>query len=200
MFTGLVECTGELTAALAAAGGRRLRFELPFGNDLAVGDSVAVNGCCLTVAALHQGAADFDAGPETLRLTNLGALAIGSKVNFERPLRADGRLGGHIVQGHIDGLGTLLERRSTADWDFLRFDAGLLSNQIVAKGSIAVDGVSLTVVDVVESTFTVMIVPHTSNVTTLGTIALGATVNLEVDILGKYVHQYLDRLYGKKSA
>lgn len=201
MFTGLVECTGQVVqAAPSAADGMRLTAAAPFAGEVAIGDSVAINGCCLTAVALGNDQLEFDVGPETLRLTNLGLLQRGMAVNLERPLRVGDRLGGHIVQGHIDGLAVLLERRKVDEWEFLRFDAGKLIDYLVPKGSIAVDGVSLTIVDVVASTFGVMIVPHTAQVTTLGTMAIGAMANLEVDILGKYVVDYLNRIHGKRNS
>lgn len=198
MFTGLVECMGEIASTVDTPGGRRLDVSLPFAAEVRLGESVAINGCCLTAIACNPQSVAFEAGPETIRLTNLGRLAARSYVNLERSLKADGRLGGHLVQGHIDGMGELLERRQVEEWDFLRFEVGSLVGYMVPKGSIAIDGVSLTIVDVVDSTISVMLIPHTSAVTTLGKLAVGDMVNLEVDMIGKYVHAYLERTQARE--
>lgn len=193
MFTGLVETTGEVTSLRDDPAGRRLTIELVAIRDgLAIGDSIAINGCCLTVVALHDSCAEFEAGPETLDRTNLGRLGIGSAVNLERAMRPDARLGGHIVQGHVDGTGTILSRTRTGDWETVWFEVGPLASQLVPKGSITIDGVSLTVCDVTDHSLSVMLIPHTLSVTTLGRRTAGDIVNIETDILGKYVAKMME--------
>jgi riboflavin synthase len=164
---------------------------------LALGDSVAVHGACLTVAETQGTRARFDAVRETLDKTVLGSLVPGSRVHLERAMRADGRLDGHIVQGHVDGLGRVgkLER----DGDDVRFYvdcAEEFADLLVNKGSVAIDGVSLTVVDVQTASFHVVLIPHTLECTTLGERAVGSPLNLEADVLGKYVKRYVDRVVG----
>jgi riboflavin synthase len=157
---------------------------------LVVGESVAVNGCCLTVVERDDQTMRFEVGPETLDRTDLGALRPGDRVNLERSLRVGDRLGGHIVQGHIDGVGRIDERRPDGEWVFLSFRCPPeLTMQMVPKGSIAVDGVSLTLVDVGAAGFRVMLIPHTLAVTTLGLKGPGQTVNLETDVLAKYAQK-----------
>jgi riboflavin synthase len=160
--------------------------------DACVGDSIAINGCCLTVVAVDGAALAFQAGAETLSRTNLGRLQPGSPVNLERSLKLGERLGGHFVTGHIDGLGTLADRRDDGDWSTCWFQAPEeLMRQVAPKGSIAVDGVSLTVVDVAQNRFSVALIPHTLAATTLGRLKTGETVNLETDVLAKYVERQL---------
>jgi riboflavin synthase len=160
--------------------------------ELSLGESVAVNGCCLTVVAHDSQKCRFQAGPETLRRTNLGELRPGDPVNLERSLRVGDRLGGHIVQGHIDGVGRIDRLLSDGDWVLFWFTCPPeLAAQMVSKGSVAVDGVSLTLVDVEESRFSVALIPHTLAHTTLGSKKPGDPVNLETDLLAKYVHKYL---------
>ena len=189
MFTGIVEEVGRLRSAdRAAAGGALLTFEASLVLDgSGIGDSIAVNGCCLTVVALGEGWWAADVVAESLGRTNLGQLRPGDPVNLERPLRADGRLGGHLVQGHVDGVGTI--RRAAPDLE-IEAPASLL-RYVVDKGSITVDGTSLTVVAALADGFTVAIIPHTAEVTVLGTKAAGATVNLEVDVIAKYAERLL---------
>jgi riboflavin synthase len=193
MFTGLVEQLGVIVAVQAAPPGAKLVVRAgAAAAGAALGDSIAINGCCLTAAAIDGEDLAFDAGPETLARTNLGALRAGAKVNLERSLKVGDRLGGHLVTGHIDGLGRLAERRDDADWSTFWFEApGALMRQMASKGSIAVDGVSLTLVEVSADRFSVALIPHTLRVTTLGGLALGATVNLETDVLAKYVERQL---------
>jgi len=158
-----------------------------------LGDSVAVNGCCLTVINFGEGALTFDAIPETLDRTNLGDLCAGDRVNLERPLAASARLDGHFVQGHIDGVGTILSLTPDENAVIIEIEAPKsLSRYLVEKGSIAVDGVSLTIAGVSGSKFTIWTIPHTRRVTTLGARAVGDRVNLECDILGKYVERLLE--------
>jgi riboflavin synthase len=197
MFTGLIEALGRIEQTAAEGPGRRFAIRWPglsTADPLQLGESVAINGCCLTVVA-----SDFDlfvvqAGPETLSRTNLGHKEPGDRVNLERALRASDRLGGHFVQGHIDTTATLRERRPEGEWDFLSFAIDpAWSPLLVAKGSIAVDGVSLTLVEVRPDAFSVMLIPHTLAVTTLGLIRPGDRVNIETDILAKHVQKLLGR-------
>lgn len=193
MFTGLVEAFVPVAEVVDAPPGKRLVIEWPdVAGEAALGESIAVNGCCLTVVAIDGGRLAFEAGPETLAKTNLGGLAAGARVNVERSLRLGDRLGGHLVTGHVDAVGTLEERRDEGDWStyWFRFPAPL-RGQLVPKGSIAVDGVSLTVVDVTPERFSVALIPHTLAVTTLGQLRPGERVNLETDLIGKYVEKQL---------
>ncbi|MFO0946942.1 MAG: riboflavin synthase [Planctomycetota bacterium] len=196
MFTGLIEAIGTVTATREDANGRRLTIAVPFAKELVLGESVAINGCCLTVVSKSDEAADFEAGPETLAKTNLGEIRRGSPVNLERALRPDGRLGGHIVQGHVDGTGKIFERKRQGEWETVWFFAGELARQMIPKGSITVDGISLTLVEVTKDSFSVALIPHTLSATTLGSKMVGETVNLETDVLGKYVLKYLGQLSG----
>ena len=199
MFTGLVE---ELATVNEVKGeGKRgnpsairLTIRAPLvAKDAKIGDSIAVNGCCLTVVVKNRSLLAFDAGSETLSRTNFGRLKAGSQVNLERSLQLGDRLGGHLVTGHIDSLGTLVKRRDEGEWAHLRFQASeRLLRQMVEKGSIAVDGVSLTVVNTDERTFGVALIPHTLAETTLGSLEVGDVVNLETDLLAKYVQRQLE--------
>jgi len=195
MFTGLVEGLGAVAGVTPEGPGVRLSiappaFMLP---GCALGDSVAINGCCLTVVAIAGDCWEFQAGPETLKRTNLGQLQVGARVNLERALPVNGRLGGHFVQGHVDGLGAVDVIDRSGEWVTIWFRVPAeLALQMVSKGSVAVDGVSLTVVDVERERFSVALIPHTLDVTTLGTRTCGASVNIETDILAKYVQ----RLWG----
>ena len=194
MFTGLVEGLGHVVSVNAEPPGKRLVVQIAeLVGETNVGDSIAVNGCCLTVVELSDGMVSFDAGPETLKCTNLGQLGAGSRVNIERSLKAGDRLGGHFVTGHVDAVGRLDERRDDDSWSFFTFRVtGTLTRQMASKGCVAVDGVSLTLVDVESERFSVALIPHTLNVTTLGRLMVGGTVNLETDLLAKYVEQQLD--------
>ncbi len=193
MFTGLVESIGKVASLQAEGEGRRLVIEATiFGNDITLGESIAINGVCLTVVEKTLGRADFQLAPETLRKSNLGNLTIGSLVNLERAMRLGDRLGGHWVQGHVDGMGSLLKREKDGDWEKFIFQMpAVLSRYLVAKGSITINGVSLTVVDVSTDTFSVALIPHTLSITNLGVLRNGDTVNLEVDILAKYVERLI---------
>lgn len=194
MFTGLVEELGTVTALTpqGAAVAVSLRAPLVAG-DAAIGDSIAVNGCCLTVVRKDNDVLTFEAGSETLSRTNLGRLQPGSQVNLERSLLVGDRLGGHYVSGHIDGLGTLELRREEGPWAFLTFRVPReLSRQMASKGSIAVDGVSLTLVEVTDDHFSVALIPHTLAVTTLGQLKTGDPGNIETDLLAKYVQRQLE--------
>ena len=188
MFTGLIEATRELIERKPTLGGLQLWIESPLANELHVGDSLAVNGVCLTVVIAEARRIQADVGPETIRVTTLGALSPGTRVNLERPLRSDGRLGGHFVQGHVDAIGLVEERRPQADFEWLTVSFPVrLAPYIVRKGSIAVDGISLTVVELGTDRFDVQVVPFTLEHTNLRTINAGDRVNLECDLVGKYV-------------
>lgn len=202
MFTGLVEALATVVELQTEPPGVRLTIEVPPSIDaVKIGDSIALNGCCLTVVAATANRLSFQAGEETLRRTNLGCLKLGSKLNIERSLRFGDRLGGHFVTGHIDGLGTLASRTDDGDWSTFWFCAPVeLARQMASKGSIAVDGVSLTLVDVQSDRFSVALIPHTLAVTTLGSLKSGDTVNLETDVLAKYVERQLNADGGMKNA
>jgi riboflavin synthase len=191
MFTGLVEAQGEVTTVAPQPVGVRIGIAAPFAGEVAIGDSVALNGCCLTVVAKTEKSLEFEAGPETLRCTNLGELAPGARLNLERALPAAGRLGGHLVQGHVDGVAVVAAREKQGEWETIRFAAPELTPLLAPKGSVAVDGVSLTVAGVDDEQFSVALIPHTLAVTTLGARAVGDRVNVETDILGKYVWKFL---------
>jgi riboflavin synthase len=196
MFTGLVETMGAVQKTTSDGTGTLLRIEeAAIARDLSLGESVAVNGVCLTVVAADASTFSFQVGPETRRLTNLGTLRPGMKVNLERSLRLGDRLDGHIVQGHVDGVGSLLKREQQGDWEYLWFAAPpALTAQMIRKGSIAIDGVSLTLVDVTPDGFSVALIPHTLHITTLGSAAPGDTVNLEIDMFAKYIFKCLEQM------
>jgi riboflavin synthase len=193
MFTGLVESLGTVREIRAGGPGTVLTVaEAALAAELTIGESVAVNGACLTVVAREADFFRFEVGPETLRRTNLGELAPGDRVNLERSLRLADRLGGHLVQGHVDGIGRIADRVRQGEWKLVRFSCPEdLAIQMVPKGSVAVDGISLTVVEVAASWFSVALIPHTLACTTLGFKAVGAAVNLETDLLAKYVWKCL---------
>jgi riboflavin synthase len=188
MFTGLIEAVGELVERKPTSGGFRLRIATAIAPELAPGDSVAVNGVCLTVILAEATELHADVGPETVRVTTLGSLQRGCRVNLERPLRADSRFGGHFVQGHVDAIGHIEDLRADAEfqWMTVSFPAGL-APYIVHKGSIAVDGISLTVAGLGADRFDVMVVPYTTAHTNLGGAQIRDKVNLECDMVGKYV-------------
>jgi riboflavin synthase len=196
MFTGLVEAMGTVRAISPDANGTLLWIaEATIAADLPIGASVAVNGVCLTVTARDGDAFAFQAGPETLGRTNLGELRPGARVNLERALSVGDRLGGHIVQGHVDGHGIIDRRDPQGEWETIWFRcAPELARYMIVKGSVAVDGISLTLVDVLPDGFSVALIPHTLLVTTLGHKQPGATVNLEIDLFAKYVFRCLDQM------
>lgn len=196
MFTGLVESMGTVRDVSNDGTGTLLRIDEPaIVKDLPLGASIAVNGVCLTVIAVDGPSFSVQAGPETLRLTNLGDLRSGMKCNLERALRLGDRLGGHIVQGHVDGVGAIDRRERQAEWETVWFTcAADLTRQMIRKGSITVDGVSLTLVDVADGRFSVALIPHTLAQTTLGVKQPGDAVNLEIDMFAKYVFKCLEQM------
>ena len=219
MFTGLVEGLGDVVAIDRDEFGMRLTLRPPTPMvrsrqrrapsiyrrrcgapstrprlATAIGDSICINGCCLTIIEQSPRQWVFQAGPETLRRTNLNHLAVGDVVNLERSLPPDGRLGGHVVQGHVDGQGRVARIDTGGEWVDMTFEAPPdLTRLMVEKGSVAVDGVSLTVVSVTDTACSVSLIPHTLAVTTLGRRCVGDAVNLEADILGKYVAKLIDQ-------
>jgi riboflavin synthase len=189
MFTGLIEMTGSVVAADRRAGHLQLAIRSGFSG-LVLGESIAVDGCCLTVTGTEGEQFFADVAEESLRRTTLGALRVGDKVHLERAMQLGDRLGGHIVQGHVDGVATLTETRADGDALWLTFRApATLSRYMVEKGSVTLSGVSLTLTAVGEGTFSVMIIPHTQTLTTLGTLAVAQQVNLEVDVLAKHLER-----------
>jgi riboflavin synthase len=194
MFTGLVEETGEVGRIEERPQGRRLWIRATrVLEDAAVGDSLAVSGCCLTVVALEPGRFGVEAVPETLRRTTLGRLSAGQRVNLERSLRLDQRLGGHLVQGHVDGVGEV--RGSTPEGEGMRLALEVpaeLRRFVAEKGSLAVDGVSLTVAQLTPTGCEIALIPHTLAHTTAGAYVAGTAVNLEVDLLARYLARLVD--------
>ena len=193
MFTGLVEAVGEIAEMKPSPGGYRVRIRTTLAADLVSGDSLAVNGVCLTVVTTDGGEVEADIGPETARVTTLGSLRQQQRVNLERSMRADGRIGGHFVQGHVDGSGLVEEIRPDGEshWLTISFDASL-APYLIRKGSIAVDGVSLTIARLGENVIDVMIIPFTWANTALSSLQVGNRVNIECDMIGKYVARSLE--------
>ena len=193
MFTGIVEELGSVVGVEPQGDAVRLRIRGPVVTSDAVhGASIAVNGVCLTVVDHGDGEFTADVMQETLDRSSLGALLPGSPVNLERPVTLEARLGGHLVQGHVDGTGTILERVPSEHWEVVRVSLpDDLGRYVVEKGSITVDGVSLTVVDAARDSFTVSLIPTTLGLTTLGSKSVGDPVNLEVDVVAKYVERML---------
>jgi riboflavin synthase len=188
MFTGLIEATGQLIERKPTSDGMRFRITSTLAAELSPGDSLAVNGVCLTVTLSERDEIHADVGPETLRVTTLGTLARGRLVNLERPLRADGRFGGHFVQGHVDGVGHVEEIRRDSDFHWLTVSFPTeLAPCLIRKGSIAVDGISLTVAGLGPDRFDVMVIPYTLEHTNLRVLQVSDRVNLECDMVGKYV-------------
>ncbi|MEH0581901.1 MULTISPECIES: riboflavin synthase [Streptomyces] len=198
MFTGIVEELGEVTAVENLGDASRFRLRGPVVTDGAKhGDSIAVNGVCLTVVEHEGDEFTADVMAETLNRSSLGALGVGSRVNLERPTAVGARLGGHIVQGHVDGTGAVLERKPSENWEIIKISLPAdLTRYVVEKGSITVDGISLTVVDAGLDHFTVSLIPTTLALTTLGLKQPGDPVNLEVDIVAKYVERLLTTTQG----
>ncbi|MFI6936010.1 riboflavin synthase [Streptomyces sp. NPDC050287] len=195
MFTGIVEELGEVTAVEILDDASRFRLRGPVVTKGAQhGDSIAVNGVCLTVVEHEGDEFTADVMAETLKRSSLGALTVGSRVNLERPMAVGARLGGHIVQGHVDGTGTVLEREPSEHWEIVKISLPAdLTRYVVEKGSITVDGISLTVVDAGPDHFTVSLIPTTLDLTTLGRKQPGDPVNLEVDVIAKYVERLMTR-------
>ena len=192
MFTGLIEATGRVGRVQGTARGQLLRIETILGAELRAGDSIATSGVCLTVTGADAGGFSAEVSPETLRVTSFEAIAAGRFVNLERPLRADGRLGGHFVLGHVDAVGRVATLRPEGDCYWLDVDVpSALAPLLVSKGSVAVDGISLTVAALTETRFGVQIVPFTWAQTTLKDARVGDLVNLEADVIGKYVARLL---------
>jgi riboflavin synthase len=196
VFSGIVEVLGRLERSEREGEGQRFTIRWPgldASEPFALGESIAVNGCCLTVVAVQGECFEVQAGPETLLRTNLGQRRAGDAVNLERSMRINDRLGGHFVQGHVDGTATVTERRTEGEWEFIRYrlDDPRWTELMVEKGSVAVDGVSLTVVDVDADSFSVMLIPHTLAVTTLGVYRPGDKVNIETDMLAKHVRKLM---------
>ena len=193
MFTGIIEEVGTLLATRKASKSESLTIEAPYVlQDAKVGDSIAVNGICLTATSISGNTFTADVMAETMRRTSLGTLHTGSKVNLERAMAAGGRFGGHIVSGHIDGTGTIanMEREENAVWVTIETTPQIMK-YIIEKGSIAIDGISLTVAKVTAQDFSVSIIPHTAAQTTLSQRKVGDIVNLENDVIGKYVEKLL---------
>jgi len=193
MFTGLIETVGHVSGVTAVPSGFRARIQTSLASDVSLGESVAVNGVCLTVTVNDGGEMQADVGPETARVTTLGSMRIGQAVNLERALRAGDRLGGHFVQGHVDGVGTVdsIRRDGDANWLTISFPAAL-APLFIPKGSVAVDGISLTVAALRDRQFDVMIIPFTWAHTNLSALRVGEPVNLECDMIGKYVARAME--------
>lgn len=193
VFTGLVEEVGQLVSLRRGSDSARLKIAARLVMDgLAVGDSIAVNGVCLTVTSFDSGSFNADVMAETLAKTNLGALRPGDRVNLERALRLGDRLGGHLVSGHIDGVGEIVKKEKQDIATLVTVSApSEVMRYIIKKGSVAIDGTSLTVVDYDQNTFMVSLIPHTAHATVLGDKKTGERVNLEGDLIGKYVERWL---------
>lgn len=198
LFTGLVEEVAKVRSLSRGTVGKLVVASEKVIHDVALGDSVAVNGVCLTVTSIGDGELSFDAVPETLSRSTLGDLKPGDTVNLEASLRAGKMMGGHFVQGHVDGVGTMESIANLADSREIRFKAPeSVMRYVVEKGSIAIDGISLTVASFDESGFTIAVIPHTLGVTTLGLKRPGDQVNLEADIIGKYVEKFISARRGE---
>lgn len=193
MFTGIIIEMGEVVSFRRKVAGGDLDVKSSIISPSAeIGDSISLNGVCLTVREKKGPVLSFDISDETMRSTNLGELRKGDKVNLEPSLRPDGKIGGHFVTGHVDGVGTIKSKSLVGDAYRIFFSAPRhVSSLLVEKGSIAIDGISLTVVDVLDGEFSVVIIPHTARVTTIGLKKVGDTVNLEADIIGKYVAKFI---------
>ena len=198
MFTGIIETVGEVAEVKPTPAGFRLRLTTDLSADLSPGESLAVNGVCLTIVSADADGVHMDVSPETIRVSTLGSLKRGGAVNMERPMRADARIGGHFVQGHVDATGTIEEIRKDGDawWVTVKFPPSLAS-QIVRKGSIALDGISLTVAGVDDKRFDVQVIPFTWEHTNLRFAKVNDPVNIECDILGKYVLRAMEVAKGK---
>ena len=195
MFTGIVEYLATVKKFSRKAGGAELFLDFSeFYNDLKLGESIAVNGACLTVKEVKGTVAGFDVSSETLTKTTLGKLRNAEKVNIERALRVGDRLGGHFITGHVDGIGTIKEKKQSADQCIMSFSVeNKFTDMMIEKGSVAIDGISLTIVDVVDGVFSVALIPYTLTSTTLGLKKIGDQVNIEIDMLGKWVKKILKK-------
>ena len=195
MFTGIVEAMGRVVSVAATPTGRRVEIAEPVLRDMKAGDSIAVNGVCLTAVLVDEGSVTVDVVQESLDRSNLGALEAGARVDLERPMPANGRFDGHIVQGHVDGVGTVLAIDGEGDAIRMRIALpGALARYVVEKGSVTVDGVSLTVTATgadPDAWFEIVLIPHTLRVTVLGLRGIGDPVNLEMDVLAKYVERLM---------
>jgi len=201
VFTGIVEAVGDVVSVTPRSESARIAVRSPLAREVKLGESVALNGCCLTIAESHAEELRFDAIRETLEKTALGDLAKGARVNLERAMAASARFDGHIVQGHVDEAGRVRDwKRRGADVQLFVQTSREFAEQCVTKGSVTVQGVSLTIVGVADDGFDVALIPHTLEVTTLGDLATGARVNLEADLLGKYVRKYLERVLPERRA
>ena len=194
MFTGLVQHLGKITRITQEPPGVRLAVHAgPFSHGVRIGDSICTNGCCLSVVHIDSETLEFQLGPETLQRTNFGTRKVQDRVNLEKSMTLQDRLDGHLVTGHIDGLGLLKDRIQEQEWVTCRFACPKpLLTQMAAKGSVAVDGVSLTVVAVDDSSFSVALIPHTLAQTTLGELNFEGSVNLETDLVSKYVCRWME--------
>jgi len=201
LFTGLILELGEITSLNRKSGGAVLSLKSnETGSAAKLGDSIAVNGVCLTVVKSGRKEISFDLSDETLRSSNIGSLNKGDAVNLEPSLSPDSRIGGHFVTGHVDTVGKIRSRVKSGDMLKFEIEApSKVTDFLVEKGSVAVDGISLTVVDILKDGFTLVIIPHTAKLTTLGFKGAGDTLNIEVDILGKYVEKFLQRRENKNS-
>jgi len=193
MFTGIVKELGKIQSIKKSSNSCIFKIvALNTTKDIQEGDSIAINGVCLTVAKLQGNIFEVDVMPETLRKTNLGLLKTGAMVNVESALRLSDRLGGHVVSGHVDGIGKIISKKREGNAiNFKIKTSSKITSYFVPKGSVAIDGISLTVIDVSKDLFTVAIIPHTAKMTTLGFKKQGTTVNIEIDLMGKYVKKFL---------
>ncbi len=193
MFTGIIEGLGTLVSIQPNGQAKRIGIAADFDLDgTRIGDSIAVNGACLTAVRLNGRRFEVDVSPETVNRTTFGSARVGERVNIERALRLCDRLDGHLVSGHIDGMGCLDSRETLANASILKFSVPPeVARYMIQKGSVAIDGVSLTINDCDASSFTISVIPHTAQVTTIGTKAVGAPVNIETDMIGKYVERFV---------
>lgn len=200
MFTGIIEHVVSVKKLLPKAGGGELFIDVNgFYEDIKLGESIAINGVCLTVKEVKGQIISFDVSGETLKRTTLGTLGYAEKVNIERALKAGDRLGGHFVSGHVDGLGIIKEKRQSAGQCTLSFSAGkIFTDMMIEKGSVAIDGISLTIVDVTDNFFSVALIPYTLASTTLGLRKIGDQVNVEIDMMGKWIKKLLINTQEKK--
>lgn len=201
MFTGIIEHLASVKNLSLKAGGGELSLDFSdLYNDLTLGESIAINGVCLTVKEVSGEIVSFDVSSETLKKTTLGKLRYAENVNIERALRVGDRIGGHFVTGHVDGIGTIKGERKYADQCIMSFSVEKrFTDSMIEKGSVAIDGISLTIVDLVDGAFSVALIPYTLSSTTLGFKKAGDPVNIEIDIMGKWIKKLLTNMQGKKS-